>query len=269
MKTIALRILIISAAISSHAVAQVAKQISSLPAIITKPGRYVLNKDLVLKKVAEAAITITVDDVKLDLGGHVISQTDAAGADVYGIHAPFRGGISVFNGTIRGFNIGIRINCYQSAATDLTMENLHVEACRTVGIQASGLSGTVRRCVVADTGKGGTNAAYGINLDLGFATVLDNTVTGTVGATGHSYGMFGSAQAGVIEGNRILNDANTHGEIGIRLGGGVSELVENNRICGFLTGIEFTPGAKAVYRNNLTTDCTTKYTLGTDAGNNK
>ena len=144
MKSIALRILIIAAAVSSHAVAQVAKQITSLPAVITKPGRYVLSKDLVLKKVADAAITINSDDVKLDLGGHVISQTEAAGSNVYGIHSPFCGGISVFNGTIRGFNFGIRINCYQSAATDLTIENLRVEACQSVGIAAAGLSGTVR-----------------------------------------------------------------------------------------------------------------------------
>ena len=269
MKSIALRLLIITAAISSHAVAQVAKQITSLPAVISKPGRYVLSKDLVLKKVADAAITINVDDVKLDLGGHVISQTDAAGADVYGIHSPFRGGISVFNGTIRGFNTGIRLNCYQSAATDLTIENLRVEASRSVGIAAAGISGTVRRCVVADTGTGGTSHATGINVDLGTATIIDNTVTGTVGASGHSYGIFGAAPVGVFENNRILNVPTAQGEVGIRLNGAQSELVENNRICGFLTGIEFTPGAKAVYRNNLTTDCTTKYVLGTDAGNNK
>ena len=269
MKYFVLRILIITAAISSHAVAQVAKRINSLPAVISKPGRYVLSKDLVLKKVADAAITINADDVQLDLGGHVISQTAEAGANVYGIHSPFRGGISVFNGTIRGFNYGIRINCYQSAATDLTIENLRVEACRGFGIAAAGISGTVRRCVVTDTGKGGTSHATGINVDLGFATITDNTVSGTLGATGHSYGIFGAAQAGVFENNRILNEPTDQGEIGIRLSGAPSALVENNRICGFLKGIEFTPGAGAVYRNNLTTNCTTKYTLGTDAGNNK
>ena len=269
MKSIALRILILTIAISSHAVAQVAKRISSLPVVITKPGRYVLSKDLVLKKVADAAITINADDVQLDLGGHVISQTAEAGGNVYGIHSPFRGGISVFNGTIRGFNFGIRINCFQSAATDSTIENLRVEACRSVGIAAAGLSGTVRRCVVTDTGKGGTNHATGISIDLGVATVIDNTVSGTVGATGHSYGIFGAAAAGVFENNRILNAPTAHGEIGIRLNGAQNGFVENNRICGFLKGIEFTPGAGAIYRNNLTTDCTTKYTLGTDAGNNK
>lgn len=269
MKSIALRILIIAAAVSSHAVAQVAKQITSLPAVITKPGRYVLSKDLVLKKVADAAITINSDDVKLDLGGHVISQTEAAGSNVYGIHSPFRGGISVFNGTIRGFNFGIRINCYQSAATDLTVENLRVEACRSVGIAAAGLSGTVRRCVVTDTGKGGTSHATGISVDLGIATISDNTVSGTIGATGHSYGIFGAAAAGVFENNRILNEPTDQGEVGIRLNGAQSALVENNRICGFITGIAFTPGAGAIYRDNLTTNCTTKYTLGTDAGNNK
>ena len=269
MKSIALRILIIAAAVSSHAVAQVAKQITSLPAVITKPGRYVLSKDLVLKKVADAAITINSDDVKLDLGGHVISQTEAAGSNVYGIHSPFRGGISVFNGTIRGFNFGIRINCYQSAATDLTVENLRVEACRSVGIAAAGLSGTVRRCVVTDTGKGGTSHATGISVDLGIATISDNTVSGTIGATGHSYGIFGAAAAGVFENNRILNEPTDQGEVGICLNGAQSALVENNRICGFITGIAFTPGAGAIYRDNLTTNCTTKYTLGTDAGNNK
>lgn len=269
MKSIALRILIITGAISSHAVAQVAKQITSFPAIITKPGCYVLSENLVPKKAADAAITVNVDDVKLDLSGHVISQTEAAGADVYGIHSPFRGGISVFNGTTRGFSNGTRLNWYQSAATDLTIENRRVEACRNYGIQAAGLSGTVRNCIVNDTGKGGTSHAFGISIDLGFGTISDNTVAGTVGASGHSFGIFGSASAGVIEGNRILNEPGSHGEVGLRLGGAQSERVENNRICGFLTGIVFTPDLGAAHRNNLTTDCATKNTLGTDAGNNK
>ena len=269
MKSILLRTLFILAVVSTDAVAQVAKQIRTLPAVISKPGRYILSKDLVLTKVADAAITINADDVKLDLGGRVITHTLTNGADVTGIVASSRGGISVFNGTVRGFTTGIRLNGFQAAASGVSVENVRVESCKLQGIQLLGLIGTVKHCVVASTGTQGTGSASGIVLDLGFATVVDNDVIGTVALMGNpSYGIFGNAQAAVIENNRVLNDPNGHGDIGMRLGFSSNYIVENNRIAGFTKGIEFTAAGRPKYRNNITTDCATPYVLGTDAGNN-
>ncbi len=270
MKTIALRILIISAAISSHAVAQVAKQISSLPAIITKPGRYVLNKDLVLKKVADAAITITVDDVRLDLGGHVITNGLPAGTDVTGILAQGHGGILVLNGTVRKYKTGIRLNGFQSPASGVSVENVRVDASESLGIQVLGLIGSVKHCVVSNTGNTQASSAVGMSFDLGFATVIDNDVLATLAGTGQqAEGIHCGAQAAVFENNRVLNDPSSHASIGMFFAFPANYLVENNRIAGFTNGILFTNAGTPKFRNNFTTDCTNPYVSGTDAGNNK
>ncbi len=80
------RIILVSIfATASCAIAQTAKPILSLPAIISKPRRYLVKTDLVLKKSATAAITILADDVTLDLGGSVISHTLPTGTDIEGI----------------------------------------------------------------------------------------------------------------------------------------------------------------------------------------
>lgn len=257
------------AANPSSAAAQVATPILTLPATITKPGIYTIKKNLVLKTAATSAITINADNVTIDLGGHVLSTTLPAGTDVAGIRSEAHGGLVVQNGTVRGFRTGVRLNSFQAMVSGVSTEGLHVDASESIGIQLLGLFGTVKRCTVTNIGGPQASSATGLFLDLGFAAVLDNDILATVAAQGNtSEGIHAGLQTSVIENNRVLNEPNTPGTIGIFVGLAGSDLVENNRITNFATGLEFS-NTPAKYRNNFTAGCTTPYVSGTDAGNNK
>lgn len=257
-------------ATASCAIAQTAKPILSLPAIISKPGRYLVKTDLVLKKSATAAITILADDVTLDLGGSVISHTLPTGTDIEGISTEAHGGIKVINGTVRGFTTGIRLNSNSAVVSGIAVEDVRIERSAEVGIQLIGETMSVKRCVITNTGSTQANQAYGLVLDGAFATASDNDILSTLVAPGlQSEGMHCSVLACVLENNRVLNEQSARGSVGIFAGFTSNYLVENNRIAGFAAGLKFTGSGTPKYRNNFTTDCATPYTSGTDAGNNK
>ena len=263
-----LAVLIFTTAVT--AVAQTAKPILSLPAVISKPGRYIVKSNLVLKKSATAAISILSDDVVLDLGGRVISHALPVGTEVTGVLTTAHGGIKVINGTVRGFTTGIRLNTYSAAVTGAVVEDVRVERSGQNGIQLLGESMSVKRCVIIGTGGALANQATGLRLDGGFATASDNDILSTlVAPLFQSEGMHCSVLACVIENNRVLNEPSARGGVGISAGVTSNYLVENNRIAGFSSGLRFTGTGTPKYRNNFTTDCATPYTSGTDAGNNK
>lgn len=250
--------------------AQAAKPILSLPATITKPGHYLVKKNLRLTKMAKAAITIEADDVVLDLGGNVISSGLAAGTDVAGISSAGHGGITVKNGTVRGFNYGIDVNALQAAVGDVSVEGVRADGCELVGISVKAVTLAVRRCTIVNTGNGGIYSPTGLYVDGAFGSVIDNEVLGTVGVMGSfPTGIQCSTQACVMENNRVLNQPSAHGATGIFAGFSSNYLVENNRVAGFTNGIKFTNTGNPKYRNNFTTDCTTPFTSGTSAGNNQ
>ena len=256
--------------VASDAFAQAAKPILSLPVTISKPGRYLIKQNLTLKKSAVAAITILSNDVVLDLGGNVISHTLPAGTDVTGVACQGVGGIRVFNGSVRGFTTGIRLNSIFATASGVAVEDVRVQGSAIVGIELLGMNASVRRCVITNTGSVLANSATGLFLDVEFATVVDNDILSTLAAPGFaSQGIQCGAQVGVIENNRILNQQTARGTTGIFAAYTSNYLVENNRIAGFASGLKFTGTGTPKYRNNFTTDCATPYTSGTDAGNNK
>lgn len=244
--------------------------IMKVPVTITKPGRYVVKRDLVLTTAAPAAITIAADDVSLDLGGRVISTTLPAGTDVSGISTLGHGGIVVTNGAVRGFKNGVFLNTNGAAVPGVSLDGVRVSACEAQGIYLLGAIASVRRCVIANTGSASANTAIGLELDATFATAVDNDILNTLSSpSGQCEGIHCSVQSGVIENNRVLNEPSAHGIIGIFLGLATDYLVENNRVIGFAIGVRFTNTGAPKFRNNFTTDCTTPYVNGTDAGNNK
>ena len=248
---------------------QVSTPIGAVPFTIKKPGNYVLKKNLRLTKTATAAINIASDDVVLDLGGRVLSSGLPTGTSVVGIQdAGGYGNIVVKNGTVRGFEQGVRLNSYQANVTGVTVEDIKVDRSSGAGISVLGEQMIVRRCTVTNTG-GSPGGTFGIYVDGGTAIVKDNEVLNTVGPEGVAAdGIKVGCQSAVIEGNRVLNPPGTLGSRGISLGLATYYLAENNRITGFTTGIYFT-NAVGEYRNNFTVGCTTPYSGGVDSGNNK
>jgi len=70
-------------------------QINSLPYTISVPGDYQLNRNLQSK--SPTLITITADDVTLDLNGHTLSSTSSQ----YAIHVKSVQNVVIKNGSIR------------------------------------------------------------------------------------------------------------------------------------------------------------------------
>jgi len=73
---------------------------------ITRPGSYRLHRDVRLRE-AGAAVVITASGVSLDLAGHTL--TGPGGTQGTGILIEGGHGVSVHNGTLRGFAFGVQV----------------------------------------------------------------------------------------------------------------------------------------------------------------
>ena len=78
-------------------------------ATLTQPGRYCLKNDITVAQANRDGLSLAADDITLDLGGHTVSGPggDTRGS---GIRADARDRVRVVNGTVRGFNFGVRID---------------------------------------------------------------------------------------------------------------------------------------------------------------
>src|SRR5215467_941013 len=109
--------------------------ISSLPFVITTPGKYCLSGDLSfnLGNVMATAISIQADDVIVDLNGHTMSSTGSRQTAFDTVLPQQR--ITIRNGTLRGFASGTYLSLTAS-----TIENMRVVGNSAFGIQIFGSS---------------------------------------------------------------------------------------------------------------------------------
>ncbi len=157
----------------------VGTKITSLPYIINSPGFYYLSGNLTYSG-SSTAITISANDVTLDLMG--FSLTKSGAATTYGIYS---GGtnVEIRNGTVRGFYDGIILNGGQSRII-----NIRAVGNASHGFVVEGSGNQVRGCTTCNTTRGiymagGTitsctasdNSVYGIYF-RGPGCVLDNVV---------------------------------------------------------------------------------------------
>jgi len=90
------------------------------PTVITRPGSYVVEKDIVAGSAA-AAIEIHANDVTLDLAGHRLvgpGRRQGSGIAVLGAS-----NVRIFNGHVKRFGIGVRAE----EATSLVVEGLQID----------------------------------------------------------------------------------------------------------------------------------------------
>jgi hypothetical protein len=220
------------------------------------------------------------------LGGHTLSNLAAGTATrAFGIAsaatAPNMQNITVRNGTVRGFLVGISLTGPTGSTANSSghlVENVRADFNRNLGIQVLGAGSVVRQNQILHTG----GSTIGENFDgIGLwiagngAQALDNVVVDTVpgAGTGFVFGILALANNNftgvVIEGNRVSNvtiATNSSEAISINTNA-YNALVVNNRIADFQYGIFI--GNTGKYRDNLTIDTTFPYTGGTDEGNNK
>lgn len=250
------------------------KAITLLPAKINRSGVYCLKTNLRTGMISGNAITINADNVVLDLNGFMIDNLAAgAGTETNGIYAYQRQNITVRNGTLRGFYIGINLKDttpYTTSAGHL-IEEIRASQNRAIGIFMAGTGSTIRNNQVAETG-GSTLVpdAYAINTVGNGTRVLANDVENVAAyGNGDAFGIYAViASNSTVAGNRVSNlSAPVKQGTGIFLASGINIIVRDNSLSGMALGIKFqNSGVTGKYMNNVVWSTSTPYTFGTPAG---
>jgi parallel beta-helix repeat protein len=153
--------------------------------VINQPGSYYLSANLGVTKTS--GIQINAEGVTLDLNGFTISRGSSSGGDGIQISVEAHR-VSLFNGSIKGFALGI--NCIDSmrGARASKFRDLTVSGCTSTAIMA-GPGATLESCRVYDNTA--TNGFYcGPYCILRNCTAAANTVT---------YGIYAGVGATLID----------------------------------------------------------------------
>ena len=218
--------------------------INSLPYTISAKGLYVLGGDLSSAQISGNLITISASNVTLDLQGHYLSGPAGNNSQgTIGIYAKNENNITVQNGTVSNCATGIYLTGSGAAGVNVNhrVDNLRVTHCYSEGIMLNAApAGRVSNCQVSSipglSPFDGATLSAGINVSGDGLTVINNVVS--------DVSSFQSTEA-----YGIFTDGST--------------IIRANQIAGCHTGIY---GGKI--QDNLTVNCTTPFSNGTDAGGN-
>ena len=207
--------------------------IATIPMSITIPGVWCLKSNLSLAQASGYAVKIARDGVTIDLGGFRLDGSAAGpGTLTYGIYGKNRRNITIRNGTVEGFYIGIYL--YEIGANK---SNGHlVERIRAIGNRYGGLSVHGARSIVRDndvynTGNS-TKTAYAVGISVvgcHDSQVLGNTVHGVTETTG-AWGISTNCPRVDVIGNKISNVRQADVQRGINMAGGGRATVTGNLI---------------------------------------
>lgn len=217
--------------------------ITSLPYTIMAQGHYCFDRNLSTAITSGAAITINADFVVLDLnkfklgGGAAGLATQAVG--ILGVN---RSNITVRNGNIRGFLVGIRLTAPVAALSrNNLIENNVLDGNTNKGIDLRGENNIVRNNIVSNTGGSTVTptpfCTYAIDTCFGaesgcsftetFALVQGNFVSGVTNPVGGSCsigiyapGAAGADHGGIVIGN-VLQDVQHNAAGGVPVVGGI------------------------------------------------
>jgi Right handed beta helix region len=248
--------------------------ISSLPFIISKSGRYCLEKDLKTTMTSGNAIKVDADNVVIDLKRRVLDGLGAGlGTRANGIRAIGRTNITIRNGRIRGFFAAIRLNNLPDTPTHHLIDEVYVSRSTVYGIWLDGLGNNIQQNTIMKTGgsTGRGFGAYGIFIRGQKIQIVDNNihyVTGEGAFTkkgmwqGGSYGIEVRGREATVLNNNILGvtEKGTFAA-GIHLLAADRSLIKNNRIIAVYapedktgiarsTGIDIETGKNVTVQNN-------------------
>ena len=167
--------------------------ITAVPFTITAQGHYCFNRNLSTGMTTGNAITINVDYVVLDLNNFKLGGGSAGlGTTTVGVFSRNHRNITVRNGNIRGFKVGVEL--VGTFAGNIVVENNVLDGNTSTGSETDGDSSVVRNNLVTNTGGStvDTNWAYGIYADYsntssgsnGASVVRDNVITNTFSVNG-------------------------------------------------------------------------------------
>ena len=235
--------------------------ITSLPASINTQGLYCLTGNLATSQTSGFAIAINANNVTLDLNGWKLGgQAAGTGTTAYGIYSAAVN-VTVKNGIVRGFNVGVYLTGRGAAVQGITADQNTYG-----GIAVEGPGSIVQGNQVVDTGGStiGTNVdAIGISI-YGFGSLVQNnlvsglTATGSNGEFGISF--FSTATQSTARGNVVSDTAQpTGGSVGIYMGGTSTVAVSHNIVTNFTYGVDYAGGATGTYSRNTAISCDISY----------
>lgn len=190
--------------------------------IISTPGTYTLTGDL------RESITITANNVTLDLNGHTL-RGSGFGTGISSTHS----NVTVRNGEVTGFEKGISLDSAGAVHSNKVL-NIDVHNCSLMGIAVGNNAGTVSDCNVWDIGgqttfgfipsfgvamwgrnskiintnvwdiRGRSEAvAFGFNSKDNTGSILQNSTADGTGATGWSFGLWNSGGSITVVDNKL------------------------------------------------------------------
>jgi hypothetical protein len=240
--------------------------VTSLPATLSTQGIYCLTANLATAQTSGEAITITANNVTLDLNGWKVGgQAAGSGTSAVGIFSS-AANVTIKNGIVRGFLQGIYLTGRGAVVRDMLIDqNTYI------GIYLNGEGAVAEHNQVVDTG--GSTAFTNIDaegIDAGpssaGARLSDNTVSGlTATGSGSEYGITGSGPNSTVRDN-VVNDSARPTGGGTSYGIYQSGIAVNNTVSNFDIGIYTSAGG--IYAHNTAFNCTASYSGGTAGAGN-
>ena len=236
--------------------------VTSLPATIDSQGIYCLTGNLATSQTSGYAITITANNVTLDLNGWKVGG-QAAGTDTnaFGIFSTATN-VTVKNGIVRGFSFGIRLMGRGAVVRDML-----VDQNTRFGIYVEGQGAVVEHNQVVDTGGSTTSTVVGIIATGVGSTVSNNTVSGVtaVGSNGE-WGISVNGANSTVRDNVVSDEVKPTGAASYGLYQ-TQSIAVNNTVSNFVYGI-YTTISGGIYAHNTVYNCTTPYSGGTAGAGN-
>ena len=192
--------------------------ITALPYTISTQGHYCFDRNLSTAITSGNAITINSDFVVVDLNNFKLGGGAAGlGTTTIGIHSDSHRNITIRNGNIRGFLVGIEFLGGSSAGGNV-IENNVLDGNTYLGLSLEGDAAIVRNNMVSNTG-GSTAGTYGYSIGISayasqLVSVRDNTVSNTFSTSGIVVGIQAGAN-GVVDRNLVKLGSTTGRKIGI------------------------------------------------------
>jgi len=202
-------------------------EIKALPYTISSSGFYYVTKDLTCQSKIEHGITITADNVTLDLMG--FSLIGPGGKGTYdGIYMNGQSNVEIRNGTVRNFRRH-GIHEFNTAGTSHRTINIRARGNGYRGISLLGKGNLVERCAAVGNGYYGIYTGIGStvtgnicydNVNNGIHTNNGSTITGNTCYSNSGRGISAAS------GSTVTNNTCYDNDYGIYLSG--VNLVDQN-----------------------------------------
>jgi hypothetical protein len=160
--------------------------ISALPATISTPGVWCVDRDLATGLASGQAIRINTSHVTIDCNDYRVRGSAGTATNTTGIFASAKSNITVRNCALRGFRRGVDLT-----GTGHVVEDNRFDANTYAAIFVDADAATIRRNLVNETGGPGSGgSAIGIYA-TGTMDITDNTVSGVAAAPESNSSVYG------------------------------------------------------------------------------